>query len=369
MELKNVTLYRVNLSLKNPFVTHAGSVKKREVILVKATDENGNSGWGECVAFSTPFYTAETINTAWWLLINQFIPLLKESAVSHPSDIPKIYSLFQGNQMAKASIEMALWDLYAKQLGKPLAQVIGGNRKEIEVGVVISLSEDIEILIPKYLKEGYKRFKVKVKKGQEKETIEKIQTIEPELPIMIDGNGAYDPDDMNDLTQLDRYNMVMIEQPFKSGDFYLHKQLQANINTPVCLDESIMSFHDAYQSIMLESCKMINIKIGRVGGLTEAIRIHDFCQEHQVPVWCGGMLETGISRAHNIALASLPNFTIPGDISASARYWERDVIIPEVQLKSGKIQIPPGDGIGYLVDETFVEQLATNVKTINLKSR
>lgn len=367
MNLSKITLYHVSMNLKSPFVTHAGAVKERESILIEAVDVEGRSGWGECVAFSTPFYTAETVATAWNMMLDVFIPKLKTEDICHPQDINRSLSIFQGNQMAKAGIEAAFWDLYAKQNNQSLAACIGGTRKKIDVGVVISLNDQLDRLLNQYLEDGYSRFKLKVQKGREREMIEELQRKAPGIPVMIDGNGMYNERDIDLLAQLDDLGLMMIEQPLVSGDFYMHKQLQENIDTPICLDESIESFYDAKQALQMKSCRVINIKIGRVGGLTEAIRIHDYCAAEGVPVWCGGMLETGISRAHNIALASLENFTIPGDISASKRYWERDVIEPEVIVENGKVTVPEGPGIGFNVDREYIEYLSKEIKSISLK--
>ncbi|KGP72034.1 o-succinylbenzoate synthase [Pontibacillus yanchengensis] len=366
MNLTNVTLYRYEMNLVSPFKTHLGEVSKREGVLVEVKDGQGISGWGEGVAFSTPFYTGETVQSSWDIMIQQLLPFLKEHSIEHPQDVSERLTGFQDNQMAKAAIETAVWDVYAKTKQKPLSHLIGGRKNEIEVGVVLGLQDDIHTLLPQYKEAGYRRFKLKVEKGEERERIDIARSYVPAHLLMFDGNGAYSKDDMDHLKSLDDLGLMMIEQPFQAGDFYLHQQLQQHMNTPICLDESITSYHDAYQAIQLESCKVINIKIGRVGGLTEAIRIHDLCAQYNIPVWCGGMLETGISRAHNIALASLPNFTIPGDISASKRYWEKDVIIPEVELPNGYVVIPDGDGIGYDVDVDYISKITTDSYMLDL---
>ncbi|MYL55746.1 o-succinylbenzoate synthase [Pontibacillus yanchengensis] len=366
MKLTNVTLHRYDMDLVSPFKTHLGKVSKREGILVEVKVNQGISGWGEGVAFSTPFYTGETVQSSWDILTQQFLPFLREQSIEHPQDVARLLSGFQGNQMAKAAIETAVWDVYAKIMQKPLFDLIGGHKEKVEVGVVLGLQDDLQALLPQYKEAGYRRFKLKVEKGKERERLEVARTIVPPHLLMFDGNGAYNKDDFDHLKSLDDLGLMMMEQPFQAGDFYLHQQLQKQMKTPICLDESITSYHDAYQAIQLESCTVMNIKIGRVGGLTEAINIHNLCAEHNIPVWCGGMLETGISRAHNIALASLPNFTIPGDISASKRYWEKDVIIPEVELENGYVVLPREDGIGYHVDLDYISEITKDLFVIDL---
>lgn len=367
MNIKYIHLYRAQLELKTPFQTHAGTVKRRELILVEMVDSNHLSGWGEGVAFSTPFYTSETVDTSWHMLEDVFIPLLKSrDTLEHPLHIYEALKDFQGNQMAKAALEGAAWDLYAKQQGKPLSQLIGRVRNSIEAGVVLSLQDNLEELVPKYAEDGYKRFKLKVEKYQEREALEKVSKLAPTVSLMFDGNGAYQEEDIDHLASLDDLGLEMIEQPFEAGDFFLHQKLQEKMNTPICLDESIESYHDAFQAIMLKSCKIINIKIGRVGGLYEALQIHDLCEENGIPVWCGGMLESGVSRAHNIALASLPQFTIPGDISSSSRYWPKDIIIPEVKVENGLVSLPDGEGIGFDVDRSFLKEITVNNVTFEM---
>lgn len=365
MNPKSIHMYRIKMELKTPFRTHAGIVKDRQLIIVEMVDDLNRSGWGEGVAFSTPFYTGETVDSSWNMLKNVFIPkLIDQKQIHHPKDIHTLLSKFKGNQMAKAALEAAAWDLYAKQKGEPLYKIIGGIRDQVEAGVVLSLEEDVEKLVPQYLREGYKRFKIKVKKGQERKELERIRKIAPEVSLMFDGNGAYEEKDIEHLKGLDDLHLSMIEQPFAAGDFYLHQKLQEISDTPICLDESIESYHDAYQAIFLKSCKVINIKISRVGGLTEAINIHHYCKEQNIPVWCGGMLESGISRAHNLALATLPQFTIPGDISSSSRYWYKDLIIPEVVVSNGQVQLSQEPGIGFQVDRNYLNEITEAKHTV-----
>ncbi|QHS23100.1 o-succinylbenzoate synthase [Virgibacillus sp. MSP4-1] len=364
MNLKYIQLYQISMPLKHPFITHAGAVEDREVILMEAVDENGESGWGECVPFTTPFYTAETIDTAWTLLTDLLIPRILSVPVEHPEDIKRRLDLYKGNQMAKAGAEAAIWDLYARQQKMSLAKCIGGVRDKVDAGVVISLGEDLEERLEEYEAAGYKRYKLKVDKGKERHLLEKVLSINPKLPLMFDGNGMYGEKDMDHLVSLDDLGLQMIEQPFPPGDFVLHRQLQQRMQTPICLDESIESYHDAWQAIQLKSTEIINVKPGRVGGLTEALSIHTLCADDHIPLWCGGMLETGVGRAHNIALASLPQFTIPGDISASDRYYERDIITGKIEVTKGEVQVPEGCGTGVEMDREYVDFLTTRTLTL-----
>ncbi|GAA0500311.1 o-succinylbenzoate synthase [Salinibacillus aidingensis] len=364
MNLKYIQLNQISMPLKQPFTTHAGAVKEREVILIEAVDEYGTSGWGECVPFATPFYTAETIDTAWMLLTDLLIPMILSAPIEHPADIAHRLKAFKGNQMAKAGAEAAIWDLFARQQKMSLAKCIGGVRDKIDAGVVISLGEDLKERLAEYEAAGYKRYKLKVEKGKERHLLDQVLSINPNLPLMFDGNGMYGEKDIDHLVSLDDLGLLMIEQPFPPGDFVLHKQLQQRMQTPICLDESIESYHDAWQAIQLKSTEIINVKPGRVGGLTEALSIHNLCADHHIPLWCGGMLETGVGRAHNIALASLPQFTIPGDISASDRYYERDIITEKIEVTEGEVQVPEGYGTGVKIDREYVDFLTTRTLTL-----
>ncbi|MBE4908404.1 o-succinylbenzoate synthase [Bacillus luteolus] len=358
MKVKKVTLHLVGMKLVSPFKSSLEVVSSRESILVEVQDDDGIIGWGEVVAFSSPWYTEETIKTCWHVIEDFLIPKLLKTEISHPDELEYLFQGIKRNHMAKAGVELAIWDLYAKNHSQPLASVLGGTRKKIEAGVVIGI-ESIESMLNKiaiYVDEGYKRFKIKIEPGKDVEIVNTIRQHFPHLPLMADANSAYTLDDINKLRELDHYNLMMIEQPLGSDDIFDHSKLQKELNTPICLDESIVSFENARKAIELGSCKIINIKAGRVGGLQEAKKIHDLCMRHNIPVWCGGMLETGISRAHNIALASLPNFTIPGDISASSRYWERDIITPEVSIKEGLIEVPTDPGIGFEINREMISK-------------
>jgi o-succinylbenzoate synthase len=353
MNISHVKLNVISMPLKSPFHTHLGTVTEREGIIVEVIDSDGVSGYGEGVAFSTPWYTEETVKTSLHMLADILIPLLRKNPIKHPEEAAILFRSIRRNNMAKAGLEMAIWDLHAKRNAEPLSASIGGTRKKVAAGVVVaadSLSSSLK-QIEKYLEEGYQRIKVKINPQQDYSLLAGIRRHFPELPIMADANSAYTLKDIERLKAIDDFNLLMIEQPLASDDIIQHSLLQKELKTPVCLDESIVSFEDAKNAIDLESCKIINIKAGRVGGLYEAKRIHDYCLDKEIEVWCGGMIEFGISRAHNIALASLPGFTIPGDISASNRFWEEDIITPEVRVENGYVDVPDTPGIGFSINE------------------
>ncbi|MDV2582138.1 o-succinylbenzoate synthase [Alkalibacillus haloalkaliphilus] len=351
MDLKEVIVRQVGMKLKKPFQTVNGLVVMRDTLIIEAHDQSGHVGYGECVAFADPFYTPETTTTAWDMLRYFLLPVLKKSEIEHPNQVHEALSGVQGHQMAKAGIETALWDLYAKQQKKSLKELIGGQYDEVESGVVLSLTDDLKEQAKEFTKKGYKRFKLKVQKGKERETIEKAKQFIGDVPIMFDGNGGYGPEDMLHLKNLDDLNLHMIEQPFRQDDFYYHHQLKKDLNTLICLDETVKSEHDAFQAIELDAAGCINVKLGRVGGYQVALNIHNYAKVADMPLWCGGMLETGIGRAHNIILASLEQFKLPGDLSESQRYWEEDIIEKPFKVKDGKVKVPTKPGIGVKVHE------------------
>ncbi|WP_027964383.1 o-succinylbenzoate synthase [Halalkalibacillus halophilus] len=355
MNLREIVVRQVSMKLKQPFQTVNGLVVIRETIIVEAHDDHGKVGYGECVAFADPFYTPETITTAWNMMKYFLLPILNKQKVSHPSELHSLFQSIQGHQMAKAGIETACYDLYAKQQGVSLKELIGGKYDEVESGVVLSLTDDVQKQVKDYQKKGYKRYKLKVQKGRERETIESIREYIGDTPVMFDGNGAYQPEDMLHLSKLDNLNLQMIEQPFRQDDFYYHNQLNKQMTTPISLDESIKSEHDAFQAFELEAGDNLNIKLGRVGGYQVALLIHEYSKVAGVPLWCGGMLETGIGRAHNVALASLEQFTLPGDLSESDRYWEQDIIEQPFKVKDGKVKVPTEPGIGVKVHHKRLE--------------
>ncbi|HEY4551798.1 MAG TPA: o-succinylbenzoate synthase [Bacillaceae bacterium] len=368
MIIKEVIVRQLKMNMKFDFTTSFGTIKDKEFLLVEVKDEDGNTGWGESGAFHAPWYNEETIQTNWHMLEDFFIPDLLHKQIEHPEEVSDILSRYRRNNIAKGAIEGAVWDLYAKRKGIPLAKALGGEKSKIEVGISIGIQDTVEDLlrvIDTHVKEGYKRMKVKIKPGWDVDVIRQIREKFPDVPLMADANSAYTLDDIGLLKQLDEFNLMMIEQPLAEDDIIDHAKLQKEIATPICLDESIHSFEDARKAIELGSCKIINIKIGRVGGLTESKRIHDMCKENGLAVWCGGMLEAGIGRAHNIALTTLGHFILPGDTAGSSRYWEKDIINPEVVVEDGYITVPEGPGIGYEPDVEFIKELTVQEKTFS----
>src|SRR5690625_4213497 len=349
----------MKLSLKNPFTTSFGTLNDKEFLIIEVKDELGNEGWGESVAFSTPWYTEETVKTNLHMIKDFLIPSVLDKKVNHTEEVNEIFRCSKRNNRAKSEVESAIWDAYAKRRNKSLAEVLGGTKEKIKVGISIGIKKDVVDLIESIrqaVNKGSKRVKVKIKPGYDIEVLREIRKYFPDILLMADANSAYSLDDIQLLKQLDEFNLMMIEQPLASDDIIDHATLQNELNTPICLDESIHSLEDTRKAIQLGSCQIINIKIGRVGGLTEAKKIHDYCLEKNIPVWCGGMLEAGIGRAHNIALTSLPNFILPGDIAGSQSYWYKDIISPEVVVEDGMITIPHEAGIGYEINEKVLEE-------------
>lgn len=356
--IKYIKLHKLNMRLKEPFTTSFGTLQDKEFFITETVDDRGNSGYGESVAFTSPWYSEESVNTNLHMMEDFLIPILKENKIKHPEEVSALFSQIKRNNMAKSALEGAIWDLYAKRENIPLAKALGGTKKEVDVGISIGIQPLEELLktIDYYVQEGYKRIKIKIKPGFDVDVLREVRKHFPATPMMADANSAYTLNDIDHLKQLDDLNLMMIEQPLAHDDIVDHAKLQAAINTPVCLDESIHSLEDARKAIELGSCKVINIKIGRVGGLTESKRIHDFCKEHGIDVWCGGMLEAGVGRAHNIALTTLSQFTMPGDTAGSSRYWMEDIIKPEVRVENGMITVPDQPGIGYELDQEALEK-------------
>lgn len=370
MNIQSFTLYIISKPLKHPFSTHLETVVDRESIIVELTDSDGLKGYGEVVAFSSPWYTEETVKTAYHMIKDFFIPLLKNNPVNHPNQVTPLLDKFRRNQMAKAGLETAYWDLFAKQQGVPLSKLLGGTQTDIPSGVVVATSSLDEAYrqIEGYLESGYKRVKLKISPGHDVEIIEPIRNRYPDLALMADANSAYSlrDKDVERLKALDSFDLLMIEQPLAHDDIIEHTMLQQQIRTPICLDESIVTFEDARNAIEMGSCQVINLKIGRVGGLQTSKRIHDLAVEKGIAVWVGGMIEFGVSRAHNIALAALPGFTIAGDISASSRYWDEDIITPEVVVNHGRISMPSGVGIGLAINEQSLMKATLHKETVRL---
>lgn len=364
--IKKINLHKLSMTLNNPFSTSFGTLQNKDFFITEVIDAEGNHGYGESVAFLTPWYTEETVQTTEHIIEDFLIDMLRKNSIEHPNDVSQLFSPIRGNRMAKAALEGAIWDLYAKRKNITLTEALGGVKTKIDVGISIGIQPTIADLIKTIhhqLEQGYKRVKLKIKPGLDIKLLQEVRRAFPNTPIMADANSAYTLKDIDLLKKLDEFNLMMIEQPLAHDDIIDHAKLQTEINTPICLDESIHSYEDARKAIELGSCKIINIKIGRVGGLTEAKRIHDLCQENDVALWCGGMLEAGIGRAHNIALTTLPQFILPGDTAGSAHYWQQDIIFPEVTVDNGMIHVPEKPGIGYEIDWEAMERYTVNVKS------
>ena len=371
LNLEKLELCEIEMPLKAPFQTSFGTALKRRILIVCATDRDGATGYGECTAPEEPFFNHETIDTA-WLIISDFIaPLLARSSVSTASGVSTALAPIRGNRMAIGGVEAAIWDLEAKKNNLPLWQHLGGTQAQINCGVSIGLQSSPEVLLEKVTREvdcGYQRIKLKIMPGQDIELVKIIRSNFPDIKLSVDANSAYRLDsDMGLFEKLDEFNLLMIEQPLSAGDLVDHAKLQKRLKTAICLDESIASLRDAQHALELGACRIINIKLGRVGGHSEAMAIQSFAAKNSIPVWCGGMLESGIGRAHNIAMSTLPGFTLPGDVSASARYWDEDIIEPPVTVSSdGKITAPGGFGIGFKVKKARIDELTVRRETIVL---
>ncbi|HWG57824.1 MAG TPA: o-succinylbenzoate synthase [Candidatus Acidoferrales bacterium] len=360
MRVRKLTLREIRLNLIAPFETSFGVTTLRRILLVEA-DVDGASGWGECTAGENPFYSYEDTETAWHILRDFIWPILRGTEFAAAPDVFDLLARVRGHNMAKAAAETAIWDAEAKQRGVPLAKLLGGARDEIPAGVSIGIQPSIPDLIAKVqqgLAAGYQRIKIKIKPGWDIEPVRALRERFPGIRLMADANSAYRLEDARLLKQLDPFYLIMIEQPLGYDDIYSHIALQRQIETPICLDECIHDIEHARAAIDSGACRIINMKLGRVGGHTVARRIHDLCVASKIPVWCGGMLESGIGRAQNIAMSSLQNFSLPGDVSASRRYWQEDVIEPEVEVsRQGMIRVPSGPGIGFLPRIERIESL------------
>lgn len=349
---ERLSLHVVELPLVHPFRTSFGEERVRRALLV-ALEAEGSTGWGECVAGSGPWYSYETVDTAWWVIREVFVPIIKGQRFSPPRELPRLLARVRGHPMAKAALEAALWDLYGRLEGRSLRELLGGVRDEVPAGVSIGIQPDLSTLLSRvqeFVEQGYQRIKLKVKPGWDVEVLHAVRERFPDLPLSVDANSAYTLDDAHHLREFDRFELMMIEQPLWYEDLVGHARLAGELSTPICLDESISSPHRAWEALELAACRIINVKQGRVGGLTAALEIHCLAQERGVPLWCGGMLETGIGRALNAALASLPGFTLPHDISATTRYYREDIAEPRFELTArGTIRVPHGPGLGVEV--------------------
>jgi len=369
VKIEAITLREIQMPLVHFFETSFGRTTQRRILLI-TLHTNGPEGWGECVAGEDPFYSEESIDTAWYAIERYLAPALLGKNVERGADVPALLGRVRGHRMAKGAVENALWDAEAQEKQLPLWRLLGGTQKEIACGVSIGIQDSVEQLLEKIeteLNAGYRRIKVKCKQGWDVEVFEKIRARWPQIVLSCDANSAYTLEQVDHLKQFDRFNLLMIEQPLWHDDFYFHAQLQKQLKTAICLDEAIHGRRDAQAAIDLGACRIINIKVGRVGGISEAVAVHDVAKKSDIPVWCGGMLESGIGRSHNIALSTLPDFTLPGDVSASKRYWKEDIIDPAVEVSAqGFIQVPDAPGRGFKIKTDLIEKLTVRQQTLGV---
>src|SRR5512140_533426 len=367
MKIEAVTLHEISMPLVHFFETSFGRTYEREILLVCLHTDVGNA-WGECVAGENPYYSEEWIGDAWPTIQTFLAPAVIGKSFSKASECVPLMSKVRGNRMAKAAIENALWAAEAEEKKVPLWQLLGGTRQQIECGVSIGIQDSVEQLLEKIeveLAAGYRRIKVKVKPKWDVKVLARIRERWPDILLSCDANSAYTFEDFGHLSDFERFNLLMIEQPLWNDDFYFHARLQKKLKTALCLDESIRQARDAEAAIELGACRIVNVKVGRVGGMSQAIKVHDVCQKNSIPVWCGGMLETGVGRVHNVHLSTLPNFKLPGDVSASKRYWKEDIIEPEVTVTpDGLINVPDAPGTGFAIKEKLIGELSRRTQTV-----
>lgn len=366
MRVESITLRKLKMRLRAPFEASFGVTYERTVLLVEAVAD-GVNGWAEVTTSQGPFFNSEFVETAWPTIRDFLAPLVLGKEIASASEIPGIFSAIRGHEMARAGIENALWDIEAQQKNLPLGKLLGGTRSEITCGVSLGLQDGPEKLleiVATELRSGYHRIKLKIKRGKDLEFVRAVRKAHPGILLSVDANSAYTLADMQHLKRFDEFNLLMIEQPLWWDDLVNHAKLQAQIKTPICLDESIRHARDAQAAIELGAARVINIKLGRVGGHSSAREIQSLCLARNIPAWCGGMLECGIGRAHNIAISSLPGYTLPGDVSASKRYWEEDLIDPSVEVSAcGTIQVPTTSGLGYHVRRDLIQRWTTEKET------
>lgn len=366
MKIEQITLREIRMRLREPFETSFGVMQDRRILLVEVIAD-GVRGWGEVTTTESPTYNSETTETAWHVLCDFLVPLSISKEIASASKFPDLVSGIRGHYMAKAGLENALWHIEAEQKQLPLWSLLGGTRREIACGVSLGIRETPGSLAKKVEEElrcGYQRIKLKIKPGKDVEYIAAVRKMFSTIVLSVDANSAYRLQDADHLRSFDAFNLLMIEQPLAWDDIFSHAHLQAQLQTALCLDECINNLAHAAAAVDSGACRILNIKLGRVGGHSSAQAIHNFCKERSVPVWCGGMLESGIGRAHNIAMSTLPGFTLPGDVSASSRYWLEDVIEPEVEVTSrGTIPAPKTNGLGYAVKTDMIERLSVRHKT------
>ena len=369
MKIERVILRQLRMPLVHFFETSFGRTYHRDIVIVEVQSD-GLSGWGEVTAGENPFYNEEWTGSVWPIVRDYAAPPVMHKELASANDVAPLNAHIRGHNMARGGLEAAVWDLEARQFNKPLWQHIGGgHRKEIPCGVSIGIQDSVPRLIEKIERElnaGYQRIKIKIKPGWDVDIVRQVRERFPDIPLMTDANSAYTLGDIARLKQLDAFHLMMIEQPLGHDEIIDHAELQAQLQTPICLDECIRSAHQAEQAIRMKAGRIINIKLGRVGGFQEAKKVHNVAQSHGIPVWCGGMLEAGIGRAHNIALSTLPNFVLPGDVSASKRYWTRDIITPAVEVSAqGTITVPTGPGFGYEIDHDFLNSVTVREETVS----
>jgi o-succinylbenzoate synthase len=368
--LRRVTLREILLPLREPFAISSGVTTTRRILLLELEDSSGLATWSECVAGDLPNYSPETVDTAWLAIREWLAPRLLDARVEAPEDAhPLLARDVRGHEMARASLEMGMWALFAEARGVSLSRLLGGERSAVATGISLGIQADPEALVARAraaLEQGYRKVKIKIKPGKDVEYVTAArEALGPSAPLMADANNAYTLADADHLVRLDDLDLLMIEQPLAWDDVIRHAELQKRLRTPICLDESITNVERAEDMIRLDSGRIINIKPGRVAGFAVSRQIHDLCARHGIPVWCGGMLESGVGRAYNVALASLPNFRLPGDISPSARYWERDVVDPEwVMDERGEVTVPAAPGLGVTVDADRIADLTAREETL-----
>lgn len=371
MKIEHILLREIHMRLKAPFETSFGVMQDRRIILVEVLSD-GIRGWGEVTTGETPSYNPETTDTAWHVISDFVAPALIGKNLSTCTEIPEVLGGIRGHEMAKAGVENALWDIEAQQKNVPLARLLGGTREEIRCGVSLGIRENPDKLVERVeeeLRSGYHRIKLKIKPGKDLEFVAAVRKRFPRIQLSVDANSAYRLENVGHLRSLDEFDLLMIEQPLAWDDIHSHAKLQAQLKTSICLDECINNVRHAAAAIQQGACRIINIKLGRVGGHSGARKVHDLCWQHSVPVWCGGMLESGVGRAHNIAMSTLPGFTLPGDVSASSRYWHEDIIEPEVEVTlAGTIPAPKTAGLGYAVKRDLVERITARSKIWNARS-
>jgi len=367
MKIEAITLRELKIPLVHFFETSFGRTYTRRILLVTVHCD-GLEGWGECVAGEDPFYSEEYIDGAWDVSKRYLGPALLGETLQSGPEVPALLARVREHRMAKAALENAVWDAESQEKGSPLWKLLGGTHREISCGVSIGIQDSHEQLLQKIeteLAAGYQRIKVKVKPGWDVEVLEKIRARWPDILLSCDANSAYTLAYTEHLKGFDRFKLLMIEQPLWSDDFYFHARLQRQLQTALCLDEAIRSARDAEAALEMGACRIVNIKVGRVGGFCEALAVHDVAQRFGVPVWCGGMLESGVGRSHNVALSTLSNFKLPGDVSASKRYWKEDIIEPEVEVSpQGTIKVGDKPGRGYELRKDLIEKLTVRKETL-----